>query len=242
MYIDRFMLASADDEREYFFTGGATQDRISPQESTLPFGIFPRLFLDKIEFSDITVFCGGSNTAKTLLLRLIAAKLGVEKAMSYKTKCFDDYCRLSTFKYSDFSNKNFESKIITRSHNEEYTAKRYEALDKEGVWSIVQLYEDVIRQSALYFLEEPDNGMSLSEQTELSHILRDAVKYYGAQFVITTNSPVLLGIKNALNYDFDATPILPRTWHDSPYSREFHRFCNELTESHTRHRSEKNKS
>ena len=234
MYIDRFMLANADDERDFFVSGGTTMGSFSPDKSILPFGVFPRLGLSKMELSDVTLFCGGSNTAKTLLLRLIALKLGVGESLFDKPRYFDDYCRLSTFRYVDFNIKSFPCEIITKSQNNTYTSKRYESLEKDDIWSVVQLYENIIEQPALYLLEEPDSGMSLPEQIELACIIHDAVKYYGAQFIITTNSPVLLGIKRSLIYDFDSTPILPCTWSSSTYSKAFAEFCCDLKEEHNR--------
>ena len=233
------MLATREDERHYVISGAATIDGAMPGFTLMPFGIFPKIGLEKVELSDVTVFCGSSNTEKALLLRLIAIKSGTGLSESDIPRCMDDYCRLSSFRYVDFNNRSFPCELITKERNRQYTEKRYKSIDKDKIWSVVQLYEDLIEQPALYLLEEPDSCMSLSEQIELALLITDAVKYYGAQFIITTNSPVLLGIRNALIYDFDSSPILPLMWSDSPYAKQYAGFHRELTEAHTRGRKKK---
>ena len=60
-----------------------------------PFGVFPRIGLHTIDFSDVTVFCGGNGTGKTTLLNVIAEALRLPRLGLFNTsEAFGSYVQM----------------------------------------------------------------------------------------------------------------------------------------------------
>ena len=60
-----------------------------------PYGIFPYKGLRRIEFSDVTIFCGGNGSGKSTLLNLIAESLSLPRITPFNTSVyFHEYIRL----------------------------------------------------------------------------------------------------------------------------------------------------
>ena len=74
-----------------------------------------------------------------------------------------------------------------------------------------------IRENALYLLDEPENSLSAGLQRELAQFLTDSVRFYGCQFIISTHSPFLLSMRDALIYDLDSHPVRERLWTELPH-------------------------
>lgn len=86
--------------------------------------------------------------------------------------------------YADFAHPSEE--YHNRSHGE----------------SFLKMVQNNIQPNGLYFLDEPEAALSPQRQlTLLAEIYRCASD--GAQFIIATHSPILLGIPNAEIFSFD---------------------------------------
>lgn len=60
-----------------------------------PFGIFPKIELNTLEFEPITILCGGNGSGKTTALNVIGEKLGLLRDAPYNsTNFFDKYMKL----------------------------------------------------------------------------------------------------------------------------------------------------
>ena len=60
--------------------------------SYYPFMFFPEMGLEELEFTDITIFCGGNGSGKSTLLNIIAEKLKLNRTTPFnKTYFFDPY-------------------------------------------------------------------------------------------------------------------------------------------------------
>lgn len=81
-----------------------------------------------------------------------------------------------------------------------------------------------ISENALYLLDEPENSLSVARQEELSGFLTDSARHFGCQFVISTHSPVLLGMESVRIYDLDANPVVTRKWTELENVRRFFTF------------------
>ena len=81
-----------------------------------------------------------------------------------------------------------------------------------------------IQDGGLYLLDEPENSLSPTRQTELMQFLEDSARFYNCQFIIATHSPFLLALRGALVYDMEADPIRPRRWTELPAVRAYHDF------------------
>ena len=78
--------------------------------------------------------------------------------------------------------------------------------------SAMRYFVEHITENALYLLDEPENSLSVSKQQELAKYLYDSARYFGCQFIISTHSPVILSIEEAMVYDLDARPVKVRPW------------------------------
>ena len=71
-----------------------------------------------------------------------------------------------------------------------------------------------IGENALYLLDEPENSLSPKLEVELARFLSDSARFFGCQFIISTHSPILLGMEGAKVYDLDSTPMVERNWYE----------------------------
>jgi len=84
-----------------------------------PFQIFPGKGLERVEFSDITIFCGGNGSGKSTLLNVLCEKLGLHRdAMFNKTELFAGYveiveCDLRVYDRARLRDLYAVSRIIT---------------------------------------------------------------------------------------------------------------------------------
>ncbi len=99
--------------------------------------------------------------------------------------------------------------------------------EKSNGESAFAYFTDRIRENALYLLDEPENSLSPSRQTELARFLEESVRFYGCQFVIATHSPFLLALRGAKIYDLDADPAQVRSWTALPNVRAYYDFFRE---------------
>ena len=60
----------------------------NPHPGAYPYGIFPFKGLRRIEFSEVTVFCGGNGSGKSTLLNLIAESLNLPRITPFNTSEF----------------------------------------------------------------------------------------------------------------------------------------------------------
>ena len=81
-----------------------------------------------------------------------------------------------------------------------------------------------IQDGGLYLLDEPENSLSPTKQTELLKYLEDSARFFGCQFIIATHSPFLLAMRGARIYDMEADPIRPRKWTELEAVRTYHDF------------------
>ena len=66
----------------------------NPHPGAYPYGIFPFKGLRRIEFSEVTVFCGGNGSGKSTLLNLIAESLNLPRITPFNTsEFFHEYIR-----------------------------------------------------------------------------------------------------------------------------------------------------
>ena len=135
-------------------------------------------------------------------------------------RSMDDYDRFST---------QLEAK---RSSMGEYAMRRIpKELDgKSNGESAFSYFTQKIVERALYLLDEPENSLSASLQKELARFIEDSVRFYKCQFVISTHSPFLLAMKDAVIYDLDHVPATVRPWTELANVRVYYDFFKERAE------------
>ena len=174
-------------------------------------------FEENLEFSQgITFFVGENGTGKSTLLEAIAVAYGFNPeggSKNYNFSTYDSHSELhnalrltkgykkpawSYFLRAE-SFYNVATKEIEYSDLDHPSQKYHEKSHGE---SFLALAQGSFRPNGLYLLDEPEAALSPQRQlTLLIEISRLAKQ--GAQFIIASHSPILLGIPGAQILSFD---------------------------------------
>ena len=87
-----------------------------------------------------------------------------------------------------------------------------------------KMFTNAIEEDALYLLDEPENSLSPQRQIELTEYIENAARFFQCQFVISTHSPFLLGLRGAKIYDLDSDPVDVRRWTELENVRVYYEF------------------
>ena len=87
------------------------------------------------------------------------------------------------------------------------------------------LAEDNLRENSLYIMDEPEAALSPQRQLALLAQIHEYAQA-GAQFLIATHSPILLGLPDAQIFCFDEGRIHPCTYEDTESYRITEMFIN----------------
>lgn len=165
---------------------------------------------------NITFFVGENGTGKSTLLEAIAVAYGFNPeggSLNYSFSTYDSHSELyhsirmtrgyTKPKYSYFLRA--ESFYNVATQEEKYAdwahpSKKYH--EKSHGESFLALAQASFRDNGLYLLDEPEAALSPQRQlTLLIEISR--LSKQGAQFIIASHSPILLGIPDAQILSFD---------------------------------------
>ena len=117
------------------------------------------------------------------------------------------------------SQSSYVKKGVTRDidlHSNGETAMRY--------------FFERIEENAVYFLDEPENSLSIARQIELAEYIRDTARATQSQFIIATHSPIFLSVDGAKIYNLDDYPVSVCKWTALPNVRRFFDFFMERRE------------
>ncbi len=78
--------------------------------------------------------------------------------------------------------------------------------------SSLMFWEAEIKENAIYILDEPENSLSAENQLKLKTFIEESVRFYNCQFIISTHSPFLLALNDAIIYNLDETPVKMMKW------------------------------
>ena len=81
-----------------------------------------------------------------------------------------------------------------------------------------------IEDEGLYFLDEPENSLSVEFQIQLADYIAATARATHTQFVIVTHSPIFLALKGARIYNLDDDPVSVCKWTELPNVRKFYEF------------------
>ena len=168
----------------------------------------------------ITLFVGENGSGKSTLLEAIAVAHGFNPEGGTKNYCFSTHdthselCNAITIAKGYRKEKwgyflRAESFYNVATQEEEYADFAHpseEYHNRSHGESFLKMVQNNIQPNGLYFLDEPEAALSPQRQlTLLAEIYRCASD--GAQFIIATHSPILLGIPNAEIFSFDNEKI-----------------------------------
>jgi len=90
--------------------------------------------------------------------------------------------------------------------------------------SALMYFTEEIKENTLYLLDEPENSLSAEFQLELKTFLEASARAYNCQFIISTHSPILMSMRDAIIYDLDADPPRARPWTEIRNVQIYHKF------------------
>lgn len=196
--------------------------------------------IEKIEFANpVSLFVGENGTGKSTLLEAIAVAHGFNpeggtKNYSFSTRdTHSELCNAIRIAKGYRKEKwgyflRAESFYNVATQEEEYAdiahpSEQYHM--KSHGESFLTLVQNNIQANGLYLFDEPEAALSPQRQlTLLMEICRYAKE--GAQFIIATHSPILLGIPNAEIFCFDNGSIHTCSYEDTDSYRVTEMFIN----------------
>lgn len=132
-------------------------------------------------------------------------------------ECYDDWkrtCEAKSGSMSRFVRKHLAPNVRLTSNGE----------------SAVYFFRSHIRENALYLLDEPENSLSIAYQEELRDFIVESARHFRCQFIISTHSPILLSIRQALIYDLDSAPVRAKSWTELENVKRYFDFFEEHRE------------
>ncbi len=88
----------------------------------------------------------------------------------------------------------------------------------------MRYFLDRIDEDAVYFLDEPENSLSIERQIELAEYVQATARATRSQFIIATHSPVFLAMQGAKIYNLDDYPASVCKWTELPNVRRYFDF------------------
>ena len=127
----------------------------------------------------------------------------------------------------DYDRWNAAMEILSRKHSQSsFVSKRMERavdLHSNGE-SAMHYFLERIEEGGLYFLDEPENSLSVELQIQLAEFIAATARVTHSQFIVATHSPIFLSMKSAKIYNLDDYPVSACKWTDLPNVRKFYDF------------------
>ena len=196
--------------------------------------------VERIDFAGpVTFFVGENGSGKSTLLEAIAVAHGFNPEGGTKNYAFSTYdshselhsamrvikgWRRERFGYflraeSFYNVATKEEDYVDAAHpSKEYHKKSHGE-------SFMALAEDNLRENSLYIMDEPEAALSPQRQLALLAQIHEYAQA-GAQFLIATHSPILLGLPGAQIFCFDEGRIHPCAYEDTESYRITEMFIN----------------
>lgn len=160
----------------------------------------------------VTFFTGENGSGKSTLLEAIAINYGFNPeggTKNYSFSTFDSHSKLCDYltlikgarrpKIGYFLRAESFYNVATKDYEYGNEGKYHEKSHGESFLAVVHNY---LAADGIYIFDEPEAALSVQRQLGL---LLDIYEYsaLGSQFIIATQSPILLGLPNAEIYSFD---------------------------------------
>ena len=88
IYLKSYTLPTQGEEEDWEERYWSRKAGGNPHPREYPYGIFPYKGLRRIEFSKVTIFCGGNGSGKSTLLNLIAESLNLPRITPFNTSMY----------------------------------------------------------------------------------------------------------------------------------------------------------
>ncbi|CAM5784626.1 MULTISPECIES: AAA family ATPase [Brevibacillus] len=208
-----------------------------------PFSLPAYRELERIDLTSSVTFLAGENgSGKSTLLEAIAYQCGFHTAGGSRANSYHvdraeaalgDYIRLSWMpKMTDGFFLRAESFYQFASHIDEaeriepngYRAYGGRSLHEQSHGeSFLSLFANRFNGKGIYLLDEPEAALSPMRQLAFLYLMMDLVKE-GAQFLIATHSPILMGFPGATILSFDESPLAEVRYEETEHYQLTRRF------------------
>ena len=198
------------------------KDRLDPSSYLLEIPVINSL--TNLEFTrSVTFFVGENGAGKSTLLEAIAVNLGFNPeggTRNYSFSTYDSHSELSDAIRLVKGLRSIRGGYFLRAESfyNVATAEEEYSRGKGGIpmhyhershgESFLALVQETFKGNGIYLLDEPEAALSPQRQLALLIEIRRCVKE-GAQFIIATHSPILLGFPGAEILSFDGERITP---------------------------------
>lgn len=194
--------------------------------------------------SNVTFFVGENGTGKSTLLEAIAVAYGFNPeggTKNYQFSTYDSHSSLHQAVTVIRGCKKPRDSYFLRAesfYNVATKAEEYEA--EEGFFkayggkplhqqshgeSFLALAQNKFCPGGFYILDEPE--AALSPQRQLTLLMEmDKLSKAGAQFLVASHSPILLGLPNAEIYSFSEDGVLPVSYEETDSYQVMEMFIN----------------
>ncbi|MBG9942524.1 AAA family ATPase [Brevibacillus formosus] len=211
-----------------------------PNTKEYPFHLPSLRKLEAIELaSSVTFFVGENGSGKSTLLEAVAYQCGFHTAGGSRNNFYEvhrseaslgDYIRLSWLpKITNGFFLRAESFYQFASHIDQMGSESYKNYggrslhDQSHGESFFALFANRFNGRGIYLLDEPEAALSPKRQIAFLYVMRDLVEE-GAQFIIATHSPILLGYPGATILNFDESPVHEVNYRDTEHYQLTRRF------------------
>lgn len=216
-----------------------------PDTKQYPFGLGSLQSIEEIELENpVTFFVGENGSGKSTLLEAIAFQCGFHTAGGSRNNVYDvdkseaslgDYIRLSWMpKLTNGFFLRAESFYQFASHIDEtertrLNSTRYKNYGGRSLHeqshgeSFLSLFLHRFEGRGIYLLDEPEAALSPIRQLAFLYVMQDLIAE-GAQFLIATHSPILMGLPGATILNFDASPLTKIRYEETEHYQITRRF------------------
>ena len=197
--------------------------------------------LERLDFENpVTFFVGENGSGKSTLLEAIAVAYGFNPeggTRNYNFSTFDSHSELCEALRLSRGYKRAAGGYFLRAESFYNVATKEDEYSREQGGrpqhyhershgeSFLALVQETFRPGGFYLLDEPE--AALSPQRQLTLLVEvDRLAKAGAQFIIATHSPILLGLPDAQILSFDSSPLAPCEYEDTESYRVTEMFVN----------------
>jgi predicted ATPase len=195
--------------------------------------------IDKIEFGPVTVLVGDNGTGKSTIVEALAllAEFNAEGGgRNLRFATHSTHSELHDHLAPRWKKRpawgwflRAETFYGMASHiaNDEDLGRHFPDLHQESHGeSFLDLAQERFQRPGFYLLDEPEAALSIQGQMVLARLIFEST-IAGAQFVIATHSPFLMGYPHAVIYELTASGIERSSFDELPAVALWHRYLND---------------
>lgn len=165
------------------------------------------------------------------LLDLRAVNNGVDRRkreliVEYDTAKYGEKSFSPLREYDDLKNS-VDAKRMTKSKYIRSRLTNNNIVLQSNGESALDFWQQEIKENAIYLLDEPENSLSAENQVKLAQFIEESARFYNCQFIISTHSPFILSLKDAIIYDLDDVPACKKKWTELNNMKVYYEFFQE---------------